>query len=61
MLKGGNQMLKITINVIENKDNDTCKVNLVTPKDLTKASENEKNVTAMVINKVTQALKDLQG
>lgn len=52
-------MLKITVQVVENKDQDTCKVNLQTPKDFSKASENEKKVSAMVIDKITKALEEL--
>lgn len=53
-------MLKITVQVAENKDTDTCTVKIVNPKDLTKATENEKNVTAMVIDKITKALEELK-
>jgi hypothetical protein len=59
MMKGGNKMLKITVQVVENKDQDTCKVNLQTPKDFSKAAENEKKVSAMVIDKITKALEEL--
>lgn len=52
-------MLKITVKVVENKDQDTCKVNLQTPKDLSKATENEQKVTAMVIDKMNKALAEL--
>lgn len=52
-------MLKITIAVTENKGKGNCKVDLINPKDLSKGTDNEKNVTAMVINAVTKALEDL--
>ena len=52
-------MLKIIVQVVENKDQDTCKVNIQTPKDFSKASENEQKVTAVVIDKITKALEEL--
>ena len=52
-------MLKITVQVVENKDQDTCKVNIQTPKDFLKSSENEQKVTAVVIDKITKALAEL--
>lgn len=56
-------MLKITIEVSENKDKETCKVVLKNPKEteLKKATEQEKQTMAMVINKVTDALYELEG
>lgn len=54
-------MLKITIQLQENKDKDTCTVKLINPKDLSKASESEKNICAMVINQITKALQELQN
>ena len=54
-------MLKITIQVKENKETDTCNVELVTPKDLSKASSNEKTVGAMVVNEITNALQSMQN
>lgn len=51
-------MLKITIQVQENKEN--CTVKLINPKDLSKASEPEKNACAMVINQIEKALQEIQ-
>ena len=53
-------MLKITIQVQENKDKSKCTVKMINPKDLSKASESEKNGCAMVINQITKALKEIQ-
>lgn len=52
-------MLKITIQVQESKD-DNCKVTIINPKDLSKASENEKSVGAVVRNQIEKALSELQ-
>ena len=53
-------MLKITIQVQENKDKSKCTVKMINPKDLSKVSENEKNACAMVINQIEKALKEIQ-
>ena len=55
-------MLKITIEVSENKDQETCKAILKNPKEteLKKATDQEKQTMAMVINKVTDALHELE-
>lgn len=53
-------MLKITIQVQENKDKNKCTVKMINPKDLSKASESEKNVCAMVVNQITKALEEIQ-
>ena len=53
-------MLKITIQVQENKDKNKCTVKMINPKDLSKASDVEKNACAMVINKITKALQEIQ-
>ena len=45
-------MLKITIQVQENKDKNNCTVKMINPKDLSKASDNEKTTCAMVINEI---------
>ena len=52
-------MLKITLEVKENNDSDTCKVNIQTPKDITKGTENEQKVTAIVIDKINKALAEI--
>lgn len=52
-------MLKIIVSVSDAKDNK-CTVKLITPKDLSKASETEKNTGAIVINQITKALKEIQ-
>lgn len=53
-------MLKITIQVQENKEKDKCTVKMVNPKDLSKSSENEQKACAMVINQIEKALKEIQ-
>ena len=53
-------MLKITIQIVENKNKDTCNVKMITPKDLSKATENEKNCTATIINQITKSLEEIQ-
>ena len=53
-------MLKITIQVQENKDKSKCTVKMINPKDLSKASESEKRAFAMVINQITKALEEIQ-
>lgn len=54
-------MLKITISIKENTDNESCKVKLITPKDLTKCTEPEKRCGAMVMNEVEKAILNLQN
>ena len=53
-------MLKITIQVQESKEKDKCTVKMINPKDLSKASDSEKNACAMVINQITKALQEIQ-
>ena len=53
-------MLKITIQVQEDKNKEKCTVKMINPKDLSKASESEKNACAMVINQITKALEEIQ-
>ena len=53
-------MLKITIQVQENEDKSKCSVKVISPKDLSKGSENEKKACAMVINQITKALQEIQ-
>ena len=61
-MKGGDktEMLKITIQVQENKDKNKCTVKMINPKDLSKATESEKNACAMVINQITKSLQEIQ-
>ena len=61
-MKGGDKtkMLKITIQVQENEDKNKCTVKMINPKDLSKASESEKNACAMVINQITKSLQEIQ-
>ena len=54
-------MLKFTIQIHENKDRESCNVKIVNPKDLSKATEGEKSTGAMVHEKITKALEELQG
>lgn len=51
-------MLKITLQVQENENK--CIVKMINPKDLSKASENEKKACAIVINRITKALQEIQ-
>ena len=53
-------MLKITIQVTEDKNKEKCTVKMINPKDLSKASESEKNACAMVINQITKAMQEIQ-
>ena len=53
-------MLKITIQLQEDKNKEKCTVKMINPKDLSKASESEKNVCAMVINQITKSLQEIQ-
>ena len=61
-MKGGDKtkMLKITIQVQEDKNKEKCTVKMINPKDLSKASESEKRACAMVINQITKALEEIQ-
>ena len=52
-------MLKITIQVQENKDKNNCTVKMINPKDLSKASDHEKITCAMVINEITNTLQSM--
>ena len=53
-------MLKITIQIQENKNMSKCTVKMINPKDLSKASEGEKITCAMINNQITKALQELQ-
>lgn len=53
-------MLKITIQVQEDKNKEKCTVKMINPKDLSKTSESEKRACAMVINQITKALEEIQ-
>lgn len=53
-------MLKITIQVQEQTEKDKCTVKIINPKDLSKASENEKRVTAMVLNQIEKAIQEIK-
>lgn len=52
-------MLKITLQIQESKEKDKCTVTVINPKDLSKATENEKRVGAMVRNNVEKTLKEM--
>lgn len=54
-------MLKITINVTENKNKESCNVKIINPKDLTKSSEAEQKVGAMIINELQKDLDELNN
>ena len=53
-------MLKITIQVQEDKNKEKCTVKMINPKDLSKTSESEKRACAMVSNQITKALEEIQ-
>ena len=53
-------MLKITIQVTEDKSKEKCTVKMINPKDLSKSSYAEKKACAMVINQIEKALKEIQ-
>lgn len=53
-------MLKITIQVQDKKGTENCIVKLINPKDLSKATENEKKVGAVVLNKIEKGLEELK-
>ena len=55
-----NKMLKITIEVQEDKIQDRCHVTIKNQKDLSKCSENEKRTGAMVRNEIEKALHNLE-
>lgn len=56
-------MLKITIEVKQNKDNESCKLVMTPPteKQIADSSKNEKICMQNVINSVTNALKELEN
>ena len=54
-------MLKITIEIKENKEKDACSVTLKNPKDLSKASEVEQKCGAMVKTNIEKALAELSA
>lgn len=53
-------MLKITIQVTEDKTKEKCTVKMINPKDLSKASEVEKCACAMVINQIEKSLNEIK-
>ena len=53
-------MLKITVQITENKEKNNCTVKLINPKDLSKGSEAEKNACAMILNQITKALEEIE-
>ena len=61
-MKGGDKtkMLKITIQVQDNKDKSNCTVKMINPKDLSKASEVEKRACAMVISQIEKSLNEIK-
>ena len=54
-------MLKITIEVQEDKTRDNCQVTIKNQKDLSKCSENEKRTGAMVRNEIEKVLHKLEN
>lgn len=53
-------MLKITL-VVQDKKDGNCTAKLEMPKNLDKATENEKSVGGAIYQVVSQALKDMQN
>ena len=53
-------MIKFSIKIKENANQDTCNVEIIKPKKLEDATQNEKNVTAVVINEIEKSLKNLK-
>ena len=53
-------MLKITIQVQEDKKSEKCTVKMINPKDISKATENEKRACAMVINQIEKSLNEIK-
>lgn len=53
-------MLKITIQVTEDKGTKKCTVKMLNPKDLSKASENEKIACGMVIDQIKKSLNEIK-
>ena len=54
-------MLKITIEVQEDKTQDKCHVTIKNQKDLSKCSENEKRTGAMVRNEIKKKKQKLEN
>ena len=54
------KMLKITIQVTEDKTHEKCTVKMINPKDVSKATENEKRACAMVINQIEKSLNEIK-
>lgn len=54
------KMLKITIHVTEDKTREKCTVKMINPKDVSKATENEKRACAMVINQIEKSLNEIK-
>ena len=53
-------MITFSIKIKENSNKESCNVEIVKPKNLDKATQNEKNVTAVVINEIEKSLKNLK-
>ena len=53
-------MLKITIHV-QDKDDKSCTIKLINPKDLSKGSTSERNVCASLINEISNLLANLEN
>lgn len=53
-------MLKFTL-VVQDKKDGNCTVKIEMPKNIDKASENEKSVAGAVYQTVTKALKEMQN
>ena len=53
-------MLKITIQIQEDKQKDKCTVKMINPKDLSKSTKNEQKACAMVQNQIEKALNEIK-
>ena len=53
-------MLKIML-VVQDKDDGNCNVKIQMPKNLDKATDNEKSVASAVYQKVAETLKNLEN
>lgn len=53
-------MIKLEV-IIKEKDEENFNVQIKTPKDISKATEKEKNGASMVYNKICEALSNLEN
>lgn len=53
-------MLKITIQIQESKDKEKCSAKIITPKDISKATENEKRCCSIVLSQIEKAMEEIK-